>query len=329
MSIQVSHIKFNTLIPQTSNVSFGANSTTNTLEKSPEADRFEPKCDKHKNPILTLGAIILAGIGVFGAVKLGKSYQQKRALQEIEKKFAELQNDMPKVQKTFKEVFIREDLTEKEALEMLNRYKEVEKIRITGSKKDYAKAVFEEGKKNYKIYNSDMKISFQNVPQHEFAFGGCPRTNSQILMTDMGLKSKHSTIFEVIHHELRHAKQNELMYNYAHNDSIKKVIYTDYIIEKFPGTKLLDYSKELRNKIDSCDFSDPKVRQHLDNEFHVSEMIEKNFGKPSVDKIPKGYEKLTKQLIEELETTIHYPQRLEERDAFEAGKKMKDLICIE
>ena len=41
---------------------------------------------------------------------------------------------MPEVQKTFKDVFLREDITEKEALEILNRYKEVEKIRITCTK---------------------------------------------------------------------------------------------------------------------------------------------------------------------------------------------------
>ena len=312
------------------NTTFKANpvATTNTLERTPTNDTLiKPTQNKTKKTLLTLGGLALAGVGIFAAVKAGKAHQQKKAIQEIEKKFADLQNDMPRVQKTFKEVFLREDLTEKEALEMLNRYKEVEKIRITGTKKDYARAVFEEGKKNYRIHNSDMKITFANMRTDEYAFGGCPHTNSQVFMTDLVLKTEHSTIFEVIHHELRHAKQNELMYHYNPDGWIKNEIYGDFLQEKFSGVKYLDYLKEVKNKIGSCDLSEPKVRQYLEEELNLTQMLEKTFGKPSLEKIPKIFEESVKKLNKEISTSIPYTQRFEEIDAFEAGKKVKDLIC--
>lgn len=46
----------------------------------------------------------------------------------IEKAFADFKKESQKAQKTFQEVFLRENITEKEALEMVNRYESIWKI---------------------------------------------------------------------------------------------------------------------------------------------------------------------------------------------------------
>ena len=82
---------------------------TNKLERTPSADTLlKPTENENKKTLLTLGVVLLAGIGL---LKLGKAHYQKKAIQEIEKKFLELQNDMPRVLKTFKEVFLRKDIS--------------------------------------------------------------------------------------------------------------------------------------------------------------------------------------------------------------------------
>ena len=65
----------------------------------------------------------------------------------------------------------------------------------------------------------------------------------------------------------------------------------------------------------------------LEKELNLTEILENTFGKPSRDKIPKSFEKSVERLNNEISTTISYRQRFEEIDAFETGKRIKDLIC--
>ena len=194
------------------NTTFKANPivTTNTLERTTATDTLvKPAENKTKKTLLTLSAIILAGVGIFAAVKAGKAHQQKKAIQEIEKKFADLQGDIPKVQKTFKEVFLREDLTEKEAIEMLNRYKEVEKIGITGKKEDYIEALFKETKKNH---NLGEGLLMEWCP-----YSSKTRIADNMSLTDTIIFNSNASIEDLrtaVFHELRHAKQDYIVINY-------------------------------------------------------------------------------------------------------------------
>lgn len=195
------------------NTTFKANPavTTNTLERTPTTNTLvKPTQNKTKKTLLTLGAIVLVGIGIFAAAKAGKAHQQKKAIQEIEKKFADLQNDMPRVQKTFKEVFLREDLTEKEALEMLSRYKEVEKLGITGKKEEYIEAVFKEAKNNYGFEALPSELTIVNEP----IMGDKRILGYTDPLGDIKIRSsiKHNEIIDIIHHEFRHVKQRKYAY---------------------------------------------------------------------------------------------------------------------
>lgn len=202
------------------NTTFKANpvTTTNTLERTPTIDTLvKPTQNKTKKTLLTLGAIVLAGVGIFAAIKAGKAHQQKKAIQEIEKKFADLQNDIPRVQKTFKEVFLREDLTEKEALEILNRYKEVEKLGITGTKEEYIKALFKEANSNYGM--KPIKLIIEN--QNKSTIGGATSPINEYISINPNMSIDE--YWDIIHHELRHAKQHILGYN-SNPELARKVI---------------------------------------------------------------------------------------------------------
>ena len=139
--------------PQTSfryNNPVSTNSRTNSTaniepknkicENQPQSDTVvlsdKKPISKQSKTLLALGGIFTAVLGTVFAVKGYRSHQITKGIEKIEQKFLKLQENMPEVQKTFKEVFLRDDITEKEALEMLNRYKEVEKIRITGTKEE-------------------------------------------------------------------------------------------------------------------------------------------------------------------------------------------------
>ncbi|MBE7705615.1 MAG: hypothetical protein E7Z90_07400 [Cyanobacteria bacterium SIG29] len=213
---------------------------TNALERTPTTDTLvKPTQNKTKKTLLTLGAIVLAGVGIFAAVKAGKAHQQKKAIQEIEKKFADLQNDMPRVQKTFKEVFLREDLTEKEALEMLNRYKDVEKLGITGKKEEYIEAVFKEAKRNFGFENSNIKLEI--VSREANYCGGSGRWLDCI---EINLNRPQNDIFGTIHHEFRHKFQRFLEVNHSFDDVVRAEGICAYNSGKKEILPLEQYLKE-------------------------------------------------------------------------------------
>lgn len=134
------------------NTSFKANpvATTNTLERTPTTDTLiKPTQNKTKKTLLTLGGVVLTGIGLFCAARRGKASR-------IERAFAKLKNEPSKAQKVFQEVFLREDITEKEALEMVKRYENIWKIE---DKKEYIEALFKEVKKNCKLDDTEIILS--------------------------------------------------------------------------------------------------------------------------------------------------------------------------
>ncbi len=170
--------------------------------------------------MLTLGGIATAVLGTVLAVKGYNSHQITKNLKQIEQRFLKLQENLPEVQKTFKDVFLRGDITEKEALEMLNRYKEIEKLGVTGTKEEYIQAMFREARNNFKIDISPSTISAKIVEEPIMG-------NDRILgFTDplgwVSIRSniKHQYIPDVVHHELRHLKQRIYSFNLSPNEYV-------------------------------------------------------------------------------------------------------------
>ena len=178
------------------------------------------KMSKSKKTLLAIGGIAAAALGTVLAVKGYRSHQITKSLERIEQTFSKLQENIPEVQKTFKDVFLRDDITEKETLEMLNRYKEVEKIGVTGTKEEYIQAMFREARNNFKIDISPSTISAKIV--NEPIMG-----NERILgFTDplgwVSIRSniEHQYISDVIHHELRHLKQRIYSFNLSPDEYV-------------------------------------------------------------------------------------------------------------
>lgn len=139
-----------------------------------------------KNILLGLGAATVATLGTVYGVK---KYQVK---------------NIKNIQKAFQETFMRDDITVEQTREMLKRYKEIEKIK---DRKEYIQALFDEAKKNYGLENSNIKLIFEDS---KCANGFCKRDNSAISITP---SCSRSHILNTIHHEFRHAKQHNMVFN--------------------------------------------------------------------------------------------------------------------
>ena len=289
------------------NSSIPAQATTGTLERQPKTDSVElskKPMSKQTKTLLTIGGIATAILGTVLAVKGYRSHQITKGLEQIEQKFLKLQENIPEVQKTFKDVFLRGDITEKEALEMLNRYKEVEKIRVTGTKEEYARALFDEAKRNYGFADSNLKISYFDT---EGRMGG----GFGWIMPEITIDSKGriKRLMNTIHHELRHAKQ------------------TYYAINMKPD----EYLAAMRTARKGTNF------ENLVSSYTPEEIL-KIFGmsKPNKHIVPSKYESFVDNVIQgEKKRTYsadyfgpEYMNNFLEVDARSAGESMAKLFGL-
>ena len=309
------------------NTSFKANPVgkIKTLERMPVTDILS-KTDKNKivNPLLAFSTFILSGFGISNAINSIKENKKKRALQNIEHKFAVLQNDIPRVQQTFKEVFLREELTEEETVQILNKYKELEKIKVTGSRKEYVYALFEIAKQNYGFSAKSTKLIYDDKLRK--AKGKSDVFNNFICVSG----NKPDDLFRIVHHELRHTKQFELIYN--SNPRIFDYMFACNIEQNQPKT----FEKIIKTFSNGKKLNDEEIIEllikYLPGEY---ENDKKNFGKLSPDNIPTSQKELAKNLAESYVNVDHdkydksytyYQNCFFERDAFEAEKKIVRLL---
>ena len=308
------NFKYN--VPMSTRNGVNANATAEPknklLEKQPQTDTVilsdKKTLSKQNKILLALGGIATTVLGAVLAVKGYRSHQITKGMEKIEQKFLKLQENMPEVQKTFKEVFLRDDITEKEALEMLNRYKEVEKISITRSKKEYIRAVYEEAKRNFGFADAKFELRLQNgqVSQNGKTLGGAAECCKYIMIdpsTEIG------KIMNTVHHEMRHMKQNFYAVNYDPQR----------------------YKISLARKIDvdiTCKESEEVLDETLDE-------IKKYFNlqKFSKTNIPNERINFAKQSLEGCETYVDahknskaYYENFKEVDAYHTGELIDKLF---
>lgn len=216
------------------------------LEHTPQTDTVslsnKQPMSKQSKLLLTLSGIATVALGTILAVKGYRSYKISKGLKEIEQKFLKLQENIPEVQKTFNEVFLRTDISEKEAFEILNRYKEVEKIAVTGTKEEYIQAVFNEAKRNFGFKDSKFKLVIKNgeVSENGKTLGGAAVLSNRV---EIDPSQRLELIQGVMHHEMRHMKQNFYAVNYD-PQAYKYALRNGY------SEKLS--KKELEEVLDSC-----------------------------------------------------------------------------
>ena len=116
--------------------------TTNTLERTPTTDTLvKPSQNKTKKTLLTIGAIVLAGVGIFTAIKAGKAHQQKKAIQEIEKLGITGKKEILPLEQYLKEEWLTDNFIKHLKNKALNMYniKEFDSKRVPNKLKEYAK----------------------------------------------------------------------------------------------------------------------------------------------------------------------------------------------
>jgi hypothetical protein len=92
---------------------------------------------------------------------------------------------------------------------MLDRYKEVEKIGITGTKEEYIQAAFKEAKRNFGFEDCNFKLEFSAKNSNEL--GGATGVGKKVTFNP---STKTADVQNVMHHEMRHMKQHYLAVNY-------------------------------------------------------------------------------------------------------------------
>ena len=212
-----SNVQYNTGTNITSNVQFG--------KSEPVSDEFvsnAPKKNKNK-------WLLWAGIGIAAVATAIISIRHFSPLKQIERRFKKLYDDIPGTQKKFKEVFMREDLTEEETINMLKRYEKIEKDGLKQSKEEYWQAVFEEAKNNFNFDNDykDIKLIIDKKIQRSTA--GFWHKEDKTVHIRPGIRKKFG--LGCIHHELRHAKQSEMLKYCTEDDLINiygKRTYEDF-----------------------------------------------------------------------------------------------------
>ncbi len=144
-----------------------------------------------KNTASVAGGTLFGGIGLIASLFCRKKIPSKN------------------LQKTFEQYFGRE-VSLGEAKIITERYKSIQKIT---NPEEYARAIFQEAKSNFGFANS--KIELATMPEILVKTGAIG--SSVDAFTRLCLKKGHTRdkIFEVIHHEFRHFRQQYIMFNYS------------------------------------------------------------------------------------------------------------------
>ena len=268
--------------------------------------------------LLSLGSAFTAILAFLSPQKISTI----KNLISINKKYAKLKKDLPKVQQCFKKVFLRRDLTENETLEILNGYKEIEKRGINLSNEDYAREVFNFAKINYGIKNQSIKIGFKKG----LFLGYCNELNSEIVLSNDCLNHSREKIFECIHHELRHAKQNDLV-STLYPEKFEIVAALTHLEEQFSDKS--EYWRFIDNLIDRIGAKhcyDPIFTNEVKRLFPFEKIIKENLGVLEPEKITAEERALAHNIANEIGVVIDYNKRAEEVDAFKTGQKIRDLL---
>lgn len=278
-----------------------------TLENQPQTDTVtlsdKKTISKQTKTLLALGGIATTVLGTVLAFKGYRSHQITKGIEKIEQKFIKLQENLPEVQKTFKEVFLRDDITEKEALEMLNRYKEVEKISITGTKEEYARALFDEAKRNYGFENSNFEFCYRNLDSMHAGGATCPG----FVNVDISSTNPTERFMNIIHHEFRHLKQIFYAVNAEPNG------YIQALKESMKGTIAEKYLPTIEDILKPF-----------------------NMVKPDKSKVPNKYKSFVEKVIQGVKERTYcggevgqeYINNINEVDARFAGESMANLFGL-
>ena len=250
--------------------------------------------------------------------------------------------------KDFRKIFMREDMTKKEAREIFMRYSDLYKIK---DDKEYAKAVFEEAKKNYGLEKSRIKFEIDDTPNN-----GDSKILGYFFRPDNSIKIKsglsRKKIVDVIHHELRHALQHRYAVSvsdeYAKSIVESRIAFAKWGKPKSEFASKEAYDKYFKSHLDRINKKLPNGKKNLrtiyDEAFECFDCItlktdyskmkfpeglveryrERICGKDFV--VPEKYRDFANKCAEGKLNYKEYFDNFIEKDARNAGFKMKEYL---
>jgi hypothetical protein len=264
--------------------------------------------------------LISVGAGVsllVGGIFAGKKIVNGLALRKVEKKFTEMLKDITIVQKEFKNIFLRSDITEEETVNMLNRYKNLEKMRLNKkvSKEDYIKAVFEEAKRNFGFEECKLiQLEYLSKGENKNLLGCASKWNNVVKINpSIKLKKVQNTL----HHEMRHMKQFYFELNYD------------------PKTFISDIDKTFSKIAKENNLSEREAKEVYDSIIEDKGKIF-NLKSVSIDNIPAELREYVKKCLEASKNYVsgkknykQYYNNYIEQDARYAGRKICELFGLD
>lgn len=299
------------------NCSFKGNFNNNA--DSVELSNSHLKLSKTQKILIgvTSGLALLAGC-IFGSKKLITANKLKK----LEAKFEELLNDIPKTQKEFKNIFRRADITEEETVNMLNRYKELEQMRIKGkvSKENYIKQMFDTALSNFGLSESGIKLNIK-------ALNGNIAGHWDPMRHEIAIDPRYKidSIINIIHHEFRHAKQAEAiaknLSEKEYLELLKLNLYENSTIGKKYKT-YEEYLKDIWTKDFEEDIIESKIRPAI-RKFKNTKSVA-----PAND-LQYAQAMITSLSGKEIFNNFgNYWRSIHERDARYAGTKISKLLGV-
>jgi len=230
-----------------------------------------------------------------------------------------------KLQQVFNDVYMREDITVEQAKNIANKFKEIEKIE---NREDFIKAAFEETKKNFGFADKPIKLTFAQAKGSEY--GWCLKDNSAINITE---NCPRRSIISCLHHEFRHAKQNELMFNEFPEYARERLAYALY--NHGVGKVDMEVMKYVDSLIDKNILDDNEIQKRILQKFgyKINDLIKTNFGDLSPNNVPNKYKDFAKKclennknLIKNTEDKERYRKQFIEADAFSIEEKIFNTL---
>lgn len=220
----LNNFKFNNRIQSNSTNSSLQRLNSDTVEISKNNSNEVKKNTTKRNAIIGIGATAVAiGIGLLSCHTIPTKVANK-TFDPVDIQFAKLEQNIKEVQSKFQKIFRRKDLSIKETKEMLNQYKKLERMRLDDnvSIEDYMKEVFNTAIKNYDLENANIKLDLQ--PVNNSVSGGCWQSYINTIKFYTNITKEEA--FGPIHHELRHAKQDQEIAECLSEKDLEKVLKT-------------------------------------------------------------------------------------------------------
>lgn len=275
---------------------------------------------KKKGLLATVATVFSTGIGA-----TIKKHFQNSALNKIDKRFDALQQDLPRVKDTFQDVFMRKDIDTKETSAMLERYRDIEKLRVTRTKDDYIKALFKEAKKNFGFGDIDIPLHIDDVIDNSEK---CAGSTKDLMNQGIHIKRNRTNMshMNVIHHELRHEKQNYIAFNYDKEEYVKTAIKSVY---KEAKSNKDDFLYDTVKNISFEQYYDD-MQDAAKNDIYL---IEKMYGKADKSKLSEKDCEFARKCLKAKESRVSgkvnykaYKNNFLEKDAFHAGDTIDKLL---